>query len=113
MTPSCSSSQEQVIRDQPRLGDKNFMRCPWGLLRITRRIIRTPLGARQTSNAYRFSELGSGDRKPDSTNSTATTNLFKNKGMQPSLPGLVPLSWILNPRQNFASMESPLKNVRF
>src|SRR4051794_25791777 len=30
MTCSCSSSREQVIRYQPRSGDKTFMRCPWG-----------------------------------------------------------------------------------
>lgn len=59
-----------------------------GLLRITRRIIRTALGARQISNAYAFGELGRGERKPDSTNSKATTNLLKNKDIQPSLPGL-------------------------
>jgi Helix-turn-helix domain len=53
-----------------------------GLLRITRRIIRTPLGARQTSNAYAFREAGQGERKPEYTHSTATTNLFKNKHIQ-------------------------------
>jgi hypothetical protein len=55
-----------------------------GLLRITRRIIRTPLGARQTSNAYAFREFGQGKRKPEYTHSTATTNLFKNKHIQAS-----------------------------
>jgi hypothetical protein len=55
-----------------------------GLLRITRRIIRTPLGARQTSNAYAFRECGRGERKPEYTHSTATTNLFKNKHLQSS-----------------------------
>ena len=60
-----------------------------GLLRITRRIIRTSLGARQTSNAYSFSEIARGERKPDSTYSRAAPNLYKNKGTQPSLPGLV------------------------
>jgi hypothetical protein len=74
-----------------------------GLLRITRRIVRTPLGARQTSNAYAFSELGQGERKPDSTHSRATTNLLKNKGMQPSLPGLKPFAEIFNMHQNYAS----------
>jgi hypothetical protein len=53
-----------------------------GFLRITRRIIRTPLGARQTSNAYAFREFGQGERKPEYTHSTATTNLFKNKHIQ-------------------------------
>ena len=53
-----------------------------GLLRITRRIIRTPLGARQTSNAYAFREASQGERKPEYTHSTATTNLFKNKHIQ-------------------------------
>jgi Helix-turn-helix domain len=62
-----------------------------GLLRIVRRIIRTSLGARQTSNAYSFSELGRGERKPDFTHSRGTTNLLKYKGMQPSLPGLAPV----------------------
>jgi hypothetical protein len=61
-----------------------------GLLRIVRRIIRTSLGARQTSNAYSFSELGRGERKPDFSHSTEITNFIKNKSMQPNLPGLVP-----------------------
>lgn len=59
-----------------------------GLLRVTRRIVRTALGARQTTNAYAFSEYAAGERKPDYSYSTETTNLLKNKGMQPSLPGL-------------------------
>jgi hypothetical protein len=50
-----------------------------GLLRISRRLIRTPQGARQTSNAYAFSEFAYGVRKPDFENSRATTNLIKNK----------------------------------
>jgi hypothetical protein len=62
-----------------------------GLLRITRRIIRTPKGARQTSNAYAFSEFAKGERKPDFDNRRGTTNLLKNKGMQPNLPGLQPV----------------------
>jgi hypothetical protein len=55
-----------------------------GLLRISRRLIRTPQGARQTSNAYAFSEFAHGVRKPDFDNSRATTNLFKNKYIQAS-----------------------------
>ena len=68
-----------------------------GLLRITRRLVRTPLGARQTSNAYSFSETAHGERKPDFNNPKEITNLFKNKGMQPIIPGLVPvpLDWRL------------------
>jgi hypothetical protein len=62
-----------------------------GLLRITRRIVRTPMGARQTSNAYAFSELVQGAPKPEYSHYTGTNNLIKNKGMQPTLPGLVPL----------------------
>jgi hypothetical protein len=62
-----------------------------GLLRITRRLVRTPLGARQTTNAYAFSELGRGERKPDFNNPKGTTNLLKNKGMQTTIPGLVPV----------------------
>jgi len=30
MTCSRSPSWEQVVRYQPRSGDKIFMRCPWG-----------------------------------------------------------------------------------
>lgn len=59
-----------------------------GLLRITRRIIRTPMGARQTTNAYSFNEVGIGTKKPDYTNSKGITNLYKNNNIQPSLPGL-------------------------
>ena len=66
------------------------------LLRITRRIIRTPLGARQTSNAYAFSEIARGERRPDFDNSKETTNLLKNKSIQPSIPGLAPVP--LDPR---------------
>ena len=62
-----------------------------GLLRIIRRIIRTRLGARQTSNAYAFSEHAFGWKKPDYDNSRETTNLIKNKGMQRELPGLAPV----------------------
>jgi len=62
-----------------------------GLLRITRRLICTPHGARQTSNAYAFSEFAYGERKPDFTNSRATTNLFKNKDMQEGVTGLMPV----------------------
>jgi len=66
-----------------------------GYLRITRRIVRTSLGARQTTNAYAFREFGQGERKPDYTNSKATTNLIKNKSMQPGTPvsGPVQLSF--------------------
>ena len=63
-----------------------------GLVRIIRRIIRTRLGARQTSNAYAFSEDAFGCKKPDYENSRETTNLIKNKGMQDTLPGLEPVS---------------------
>ena len=62
-----------------------------GLLRITRRLVRTKSGARQTTNAYAFSEFAYGERKPDVTNSRATTNLFKNKSMQESLAGSMPV----------------------
>jgi hypothetical protein len=62
-----------------------------GLVRIVRRIIRTPLGARQTSNAYAFSEFAFGWRKPDYDNSRATANLLKNKGIQPTIPDLLPV----------------------
>ena len=62
-----------------------------GLLRITRRLVRTSAGARQTTNAYAFSEFAYGVRKPDVTNSRATTNLFKNKSMQESLAGSMPV----------------------
>jgi hypothetical protein len=61
-----------------------------GLVRIVRRILRTPLGARQTSNAYAFSELAHGVRKPDYENSKETANLIKNKSMQQGIPGLLP-----------------------
>jgi len=63
-----------------------------GLVRIIRRIIRTRLGARQTSNAYAFSEDTFGWKKPDYENLRETTNLIKNKGMQGALPGLAPVS---------------------
>jgi hypothetical protein len=63
-----------------------------GLVRIIRRIIRTRLGARQTSNAYAFSEDAFGWKKPDYDNSRETTNLIKNKGMQDTLPGVRPVS---------------------
>ena len=74
-----------------------------GLLLITRRIIRTPLGARQTSNAYRFCELGQGGRAPDFTNPRGTINLLKNKGIQQELPGLIHIGSILNVHQKIAS----------
>lgn len=61
-----------------------------GLVRIMRRMIRTALGARQTTNAYAFGERAHGARKPDYSQSRGTTNLLKNKGMQPNLPGLMP-----------------------
>jgi hypothetical protein len=62
-----------------------------GLVRIVRRLIRTRLGARQTSNAYAFSEHAQGARKPDYDNSRETANLFKNKTMQQPIPGLLPV----------------------
>ena len=70
-----------------------------GILRITRRLIRTPQGARQTSNAYAFSEFAHGVRKPDFDNSRATTNLFKNKYMPASCADGQPVQlslWLLN-----------------
>ena len=70
-----------------------------GILRITRRLIRTPQGARQTSNAYAFSEFAHGVRKPDFENSRATTNLFKNKDMQASCADGQPVQlsfWLRN-----------------
>jgi len=76
-----------------------------GLLRITRRLIRTPLGARQTSNAYAFREAGQGERTPEYTHSTATTNLIKNKSMQPSAP-------ISGPVQLSFSVQRVLKTIR-
>ena len=76
-----------------------------GYLRITRRIVRTSLGARQTTNAYAFREFGQGERKPDYTNSKATTNLIKNKGMQPGTP-------ISGPVQLSFSMQQVLKIIR-
>jgi len=71
-----------------------------GLVRIVRRILRTPLGARQTSNAYAFSEHAFGWRKPDYENSKETANLIKNKGIQQELPGLSPVP--LSSRLRFA-----------
>jgi hypothetical protein len=62
-----------------------------GLVRIVRRILRTRLGARQTSNAYAFFEFAQGERKPDYENWRETANLFKNKDIQQELPGLLPL----------------------
>jgi len=62
-----------------------------GLVRIVRRIIRTRLGARQTSNAYAFFENTFGGRKPDYENSRETANLLKNTGYQQELPGLLPV----------------------
>ena len=61
-----------------------------GLVRIVRRILWTPLGARQTSNAYAFSEHAQGLRKPDYDNSRETANLIENKSMQQGIPGLLP-----------------------
>jgi hypothetical protein len=61
-----------------------------GLVRIVRRILRTSLGARQTSNAYAFSEHSQGVRKPDYTNSKETANLLKNKSLQQEIPGILP-----------------------
>jgi hypothetical protein len=61
------------------------------ILQVTRRLIRTPHGARQITNAYAFSETASGARKPDYENSRETTNLFKNIRRQPTLPGLKPV----------------------
>jgi len=62
-----------------------------GILQITRRLIWTPEGARQDTNAYAFSETARGARKPDYENSRETTNLLKNKRLQPILPGLQPI----------------------
>jgi hypothetical protein len=62
-----------------------------GLVRIVRRILRTPLGARQTSNAYAFSEHAFGWRKPDYDNSRETANLIKNRSIQEAIPGLLPV----------------------
>jgi hypothetical protein len=85
-----------------------------GLLRITRRLIRTAAGARQTTNAYSFSELGRGERKPDFNNPKETTNLFKNKSSQPTIPGLMPVPlnfklqnslWRLGKTLGFADVE--------
>ena len=63
-----------------------------GLVRILRRLIRTTLGARQTSNAYAFSEFAKGWRKPDFSNSRETANLLKTKGIQDPIPGLLTVS---------------------
>ncbi|MBV9481126.1 MAG: hypothetical protein JO249_10280 [Acidobacteria bacterium] len=76
-----------------------------GFLRITRRLIRTPFGARQTSNAYAFSEFGQGERTPEYTHSTATTNLLKNKSMQPSAS-------VVGPVQLSFSLQRVLKIMR-
>jgi hypothetical protein len=71
-----------------------------GLVRIVRRIIRTRLGARQTSNAYAFFENTTCVRMPDYENSKETANLLKKKNMQAELPGLLPVP--LNARLRFA-----------
>ena len=81
-----------------------------GLLRITRRIIRTPQGARQTSNAYSFSGLGRGERKPDFTNSRATPNLQKNN-QQPAIPGLMPIGDYL-PKTDFRGRQVTISAER-
>jgi hypothetical protein len=62
-----------------------------GLVRIIRRLIRTRLGARQSSNAYSFSEFAQGLPKPDYGNSRETANLKKNNGIQNPIPGLLPV----------------------
>jgi Helix-turn-helix domain len=62
-----------------------------GLVRIIRRIIRTPLGARQTSNAYAFFERAFGERKPDYDNSTEIANLKKKERNQLPLPCIDPV----------------------
>ena len=69
-----------------------------GLVRIARRLIRTPHGARQATNAYAFSETAFGVRKPDYENSRETTNLLKNIRRQPTLPGLQPVPLPFNLR---------------
>jgi hypothetical protein len=70
-----------------------------GLVRIVRRILWTPLGARQTSNAYAFSEFAQGWRKPDYDNSRETANLIKHKSIQQPIPGIMPVPlnlWLQN-----------------
>jgi Helix-turn-helix domain len=93
-----------------------------GILRITRRIIRTPAGARQTSNAYAFSEFAQGERKPDFDNRRETTNLFKNKSIQPNLPGLQPVQlpfklqqslWNLGRSMGLSEAELQSKGLRY
>jgi hypothetical protein len=75
-----------------------------GLVRIIRRILRTPLGSRQTSNAYAFSEYIKGERKPDYDNSRETANLLKRKGNQQELPGLLPAPLNLSLRMALRSL---------
>jgi hypothetical protein len=74
-----------------------------GLVRIVRRIIRTRLGARQTSNAYAFFEHTLGERKPDYENSKEIANLLKKKDNQQELPGLLPVQL---PRRLSAALRS-------
>jgi hypothetical protein len=75
-----------------------------GLVRIVRRILRTPLGARQTSNAYAFSEHTFGWRKPDYDNSRETANLLKKKRLQQDLPGILPAPLNLGLRMALRSL---------
>jgi hypothetical protein len=75
-----------------------------GIVRIVRRILRTPLGARQTSNAYAFSEVAFGWRKPDSTNSKETANLIKTNSFQQELPGILPVQLNLSLRYALRSL---------
>jgi DNA-binding transcriptional MocR family regulator len=79
-----------------------------GLVRIARRLIRTPHGARQITNAYAFRETALGARKPDYENSREITNLFKNIRRQPILPGLQPVPLPFNLR----SIQKPLDHLK-
>lgn len=76
-----------------------------GLVRITRRIVRTPAGARQTTNAYAFSDCARGEKKPDFENSRETTNLFKKKGMQATGTGLYPVQLSFTLQRVLASLD--------
>jgi hypothetical protein len=62
-----------------------------GLVTIVRRLIRTTVGARQTSNAYAFSEFAQGLKKPDFRNSRETANLIKTNSIQEPISGLLPV----------------------
>ena len=76
-----------------------------GLVRITRRIIRTPAGARQTTNAYAFSDSARGEKKPDFENSRETTNLFKKKDMHTNNTGLYPVQLSLTLQRVLSSLD--------